>query len=300
MSATERRTLDGNAYALMVACSLLWGLQQVAVKAIIDDVSPVTQGAVRSMLATLLLLAWARARPVALFERDGTLPAGLLAGSLFAAEFFLIYFGLNHTTASRMVVFVYLAPPLTVLGLTIFVPGERMSLAQWCGTLLAFAGIVAAFAEGMGQGGTGETWLGDLCGVAAAALWAATTVVIRASSLARAPAAKTLFYQLALSAALLPAGALVLGEPGVVRWSALAFASLFYQGAVVAFASYLVWFWLLTRYLAGRLAVFAFLTPLAGVAFGVLLLGDPLTPLFGLAAALVAVGIVLVNVPRAR
>jgi drug/metabolite transporter (DMT)-like permease len=149
MSATERRTLDGNAYALMVACSLLWGLQQVAVKAIIDDVSPVTQGAVRSMLATLLLLAWARARPVALFERDGTLPAGLLAGSLFAAEFFLIYFGLNHTTASRMVVFVYLAPPLTVLGLTIFVPGERMSLAQWCGTLLAFAGIVAAFAEGM-------------------------------------------------------------------------------------------------------------------------------------------------------
>jgi drug/metabolite transporter (DMT)-like permease len=299
MNARSRRTLDGNAYALMVACSLLWGLQQVAIKSIVDDVSPVMQGAIRSILATVLLLAWARARPVALFSRDGTLNAGVTAGLLFAAEFFLIYFGLGHTTASRMVVFVYLAPPLTALGLALWVPGERMNAVQWLGTLLAFGGIVAAFAEGFAQG-SGETWLGDLCGVAAAVLWAATTVVIRATSLARAPATKTLFYQLAVSAALLPLGSLALGEPGVVRLSAFAVASLLYQGAVVAFASYLVWFWLLTRYLAGRLAVFAFLTPLAGVAFGVALLNERVTPLFGVAALLVAVGIALVNLPRAR
>ena len=41
----------------------------------------------------------------------------------------------------------------------------------------------------------------------------------------------------------------------------IAVASLLYQGAIVAFATYLAWFWLLTRYLAGRLAVFGFLTP---------------------------------------
>jgi drug/metabolite transporter (DMT)-like permease len=64
---------------------------------------------------------------------------------------------------------------------------------------------------------------------------------------------------------------------------------------IVTFASYLTWFWLLTRYLAGRLAVFSFLTPLFGVAFGVLLLGDPLTPSLLLAAAMVAGGILLVN-----
>jgi drug/metabolite transporter (DMT)-like permease len=85
-----------------------------------------------------------------------------------------------------------------------------------------------------------------------------------------------------------------------MRLTLVSVTSLLYQGVIVAFASYLIWFWLLTRYLAGRLAVFGFLTPMAGVAFGVLLLGERLTPVFGLGALLVGAGIVLVNAPRAR
>ena len=56
---------------------------------------------------------------------------------------------------------------------------------------LAFAGLVLAFAEGFSSGA--NTWVGDLCGMVAALLWAATTVLIRATSLARVSAAKTLF-----------------------------------------------------------------------------------------------------------
>jgi len=67
---------------------------------------------------------------------------------------------------------------------------------------------------------------------------------------------------------------------------------------IVAFASYLAWFWLLTRYLAGRLAVFSFLAPLFGVVFGVMILGEPMTPWFAAAALLVGAGIVLVNLRR--
>ena len=72
-------------------------------------------------------------------------------------------------------------------------------------------------------------------------------------------------------------------------------ASLAFQSVIVAFASYLTWFWLLTRYLAGRLAVFSFLAPLFGVAFGHFVLGEPITRAFLGAAALVGAGIVLVN-----
>ena len=86
-----------------------------------------------------------------------------------------------------------------------------------------------------------------------------------------------LFYQLAVSALLLPVASRLLGEPGVIAWTPRAVASLAYQAVVVAFASYLTWFWLLTRYLAGRLAVFSFLTPLFGVVFGTTILGEPLT-----------------------
>ena len=64
------------------------------------------------------------------------------------------------------------------------------------------------------------------------------------------------------------------------------------------FASYLAWFWLLTRYLAARLSVLSFLTPLFGVLCGVVFLAEPLSGRFAAAALLVAGGIVLVNLRR--
>jgi drug/metabolite transporter (DMT)-like permease len=75
-------------------------------------------------------------------------------------------------------------------------------------------------------------------------------------------------------------------------------ASLVFQSVVVAFASYLAWFWLLTRYLAARLAVFSFLSPMFGVLFGVGLLGEALSSQFVLAALGVGAGIALVNLRR--
>ncbi len=294
---SARQPLDATAYGVMVVCSLLWGLQQVTIKVAASGVSPVMQGGIRSLMAVMLLLGWSRYRGIALFERDRTLGPGLAAGALFAFEFFLIYFGLAHTLAARMVIFIYLSPILTALALGWLVPSERLSVRQWLGVGLAFGGIVAAFADGF-IAGDRSTLLGDACGIAAAALWAATTVLIRATRLSEARAEKTLFYQLAVSAALLPLASIALAEPGVIRLDALTVSMLVYQGVVVAFASYLAWFWLLTRYYAARLSVFAFIAPLAGVAFGVVLLHERLTPAFVGAALLVALGITLVNARR--
>jgi drug/metabolite transporter (DMT)-like permease len=298
----SRRPLDTAAVATMLVLTALWGFQQVAVKLAAHGISLVMQGAIRSALACVLVVAWSRLRGIPLIARDGTLVPGVLAGLLFGAEFAMIYAGLAHTTAARMVVFLYLAPCLTALGLALFVPGERLGTVQWAGVGIAFAGIAFAFGDGFATGGA-STWRGDALGVAAAFGWAATTVLIRATSLARVRAEKTLAYQLAVSAPLMLAVSLALGEPGIVQATPVAMASLAFQTVVVAFASYLAWFWLLTRYLASRLAVFSFAAPLFGVAFGHLVLGDALTPAFVAAAGLVGAGIVLVNVrpaPPAR
>jgi drug/metabolite transporter (DMT)-like permease len=195
-----------------------------------------------------------------------------------------------------MSVFIYLTPALTALGLHFFVKGERLSVVQWAGVFVAFAGLVLAFAEGFFT--EQSTWVGDLCGMIAAVLWASTTIVIRSTRLGQATATKTLFYQLAVSAALLPLASLAMGERGVLAVTPLVVASLAYQGAIVAFASYLAWFWLLTRYLAARLSVLSFLTPMFGVLCGVAFLDEPLSGSFALAALLVAAGIVLVNLRR--
>jgi drug/metabolite transporter (DMT)-like permease len=294
----DRKPLDATAYGLMTLLCVVWGFHQVAIKVTAPDVSLVMQAGIRSIVATLLLMVWARLRGIALFGRDGTLAPGLVAGVMFAAEFAFIYAGLAHTTASRMIVFIYLTPCLTALLLPAFVPSERLQPRQWAGVLLAFGGIVAAFAEGFESGG-GGTLRGDLFGVAAAVMWAATIVVMRATKLAFTPATKTLFYQLGVSAVALPLVSIAIGEPGVVRVTLLAVASLAFQAVIVAFATYLAWFWLLTKYFAARLSAFTFLSPLFGVAFGAALLAEPVSPAFVAAALAVASGIVLVNL-RAR
>jgi drug/metabolite transporter (DMT)-like permease len=277
----------------MVGLCGIWGFTNVFSKLAAPDMSLVMQAGLRSVIAVSLLLIWARYRGIPVFHRDGTLGPGLAAGALFAGEFLFLFTGLARTGASRMTVFVYLAPCFTALGLHWFVPSERLHAAQWVGVWLAFGGMALAFADGFSE--NRGTLLGDAFGVVAALLWAATTVVIRSTRLAAASATKTLFYQLAAAALTLPAASILIGEPGVVGLTPLALGNLLYQGVVVTFASYLAWFWLLTRYLAGRLAVFTFLTPLFGVAAGVAVLGEPLRPVFVGAVVLVGAGIYLVN-----
>jgi drug/metabolite transporter (DMT)-like permease len=292
----ERKPADALAVSMMVVLCMCWGFQQITIKIAAAGISPIMQAGLRSIIATVLLLAWARLRRIPLFGRDGTLAGGLAAGVLFAGEFVFIYAGLAYTAASRMVVFLYLAPCLTALGLQWFVPGERLSASQWTGVALAFLGVALAFADGFSTA-AGSTLIGDAFGVVGAALWAATTVLVRSTRLTSASAAKTLFYQLGISELVLPLASIVAGEPGLIALTPKVVASLAYQAVIVAFASYLAWFWLLTRYLAGRLAVFSFLTPLFGVAFGVILLSEPLSAAFLGAALLVGAGIALVNRP---
>ena len=297
MEVADRKPLDATAFGLMLVLCVIWGYQQVAIKLTVPDVSPVMQGALRSIIATVLVIAWARWRGVALFNRDGTLGSGTLAGVLFGIEFVFIYYGLGHTAASRMAVVIYLAPVLAALGLHFTVPGERLSAVQWAGVLVAFGGVATAFSEGF-LGANRSTLLGDACGVVAAFLWAATTVTIRSTSLARIPATKTFFYQIGWAAIVLPIASVAMGEPGVIAWTPLAIASIAYQGILAGFATLLVWFWLLRHYLVARIGVLSFLTPMFGVLCGVVFLDEPLSGTFGLAALLVGAGIVLVNLRR--
>lgn len=292
------------AFALMVLLCAIWGFQQVAIKVAATGVSPLLQMGLRSAIAAALVFLWMRLRGQRLAARDGSFAPGLIAGTLFAFEFVGIFVGLGYTSASRMVVFLYTAPCITVLGLHLFVAGERIGWRQGAGVLLAFAGVAVAFGEGLGSPGAERRWIGDLLGVAAAVFWAATVVVIRGSSLARISAAKVLLYQLAVSAAIALPLSWLAGEEGLkgglAALTPAVLLALLYLGVVVAFASYLAWFWLLTKYLASRLMVFSFLTPLFGVAFGVMLLGERMSVLFGVAAALVVGGIILVNAPARR
>jgi len=296
---TDRKSrLDTVAVVSLVTCCALWGLNQVAAKLALAGVPPLTQAALRSLGAAALVLGWAAWRGIALMQRDGSLRGGLLAGALFAAEFGCIFVGLQFTSASRMVVFIYLAPFVVALGMPFIARAERLSGVQTAGLGMAFAGVAYALAEGFTRPSVGPLqWAGDALGVAAALLWGGTTLTIRATRLASASAEKTLLYQLGLSGVLLALAAPLAGEPWPSVWPGWIVALLAFQTVIVTFASYLLWFWLVRHYPATRLAAFTLLTPVFGLLAGAGLLGEPVTARLVVALAAVTLGIAIVNTP---
>jgi len=280
----------------MLMLCLSWGFNQIAVKLVLPDVPPMLQALSRSIgaLPVLLLIGWVRG--VKLFARDGTLWPGLSAGVIFGVEFVLIYRGLLLTSASRAVVFLYVAPFFVALGSHLFL-GERLRASQWGGLALCFAGV--ALAIGVPQANVdAKVLLGDLLIVGGGALWAATTLLVKATALIKAPAEKGLGYQVALSIPILGLAAWTTGEKITHVPHALSLSLLAYQAFWVVGLTFTLWFALVKAYSASKLSAFTFITPLFGVVASYFIMHDTLTPVFGAAALLVIAGLYLVNRPE--
>lgn len=293
----RHRSLDAFAISIMVVLCALWGSNQGILKLTAREVHPVLQIGLRCLIASAMIIVWTAVRREKLYLRDGTLVPGLLAGGLFAAEFIIVAIGINYTTASHMSVFLYTAPIFTALGLHFTVPEERFGAAQWAGVALAFGGVFIIFAaEFVSERPLDPTQLmGDAAAILGGAMWAATTVIIRATRLREASASKVTLYQLATAAVVLLACTPLLPSGNSLDISRLAWASILWQAAIIAFASYIIWFWLMKTYSTAKLSIASFLTPIFGVAFGVMVLGDTLTTNFIAGAVLILVGIAAVN-----
>lgn len=291
-----RQALDVKASGIMFFLCILWGLQQVVIKLAAADIAPIMQMALRSGLSALLVFPLIKlAKGQSLWGRQYWFSGGLVA-LLFAAEFCLIGEALRFTSASHTVVLLYTAPIFVALGLHCKLPAERLTGLQWCGILTAFSGIVVTF---LGRGASGAQDLsamlwGDLLALGAGMLWASTTIAVRLSNLSEAPATQTLFYQLLGGFAFLLPMAFMLGQ-SAVHWTALTFGSLLFHAVLISFGSYLLWFWLLKHYLASRLGVFSFLTPLFGIAFGVMILNEPVESGFIAGTVMVMLGVIIVS-----
>jgi drug/metabolite transporter (DMT)-like permease len=295
MNASAGRPLSPGAVAWMLMLCLSWGFNQIAVKLTLPDVPPMLQAMIRSAGALPVLLLIARMRGVRMFERDGTLGAGLFAGLLFGLEFVLLFHGLKLTSASRAVVFLYTAPFFVALGSYQFL-GERLRASQWSGLGLSFAGV--ALAIGVPQADVdAKVLLGDLLAVGGGAMWAATTLVVKATPLLRAPPEKALGYQVAVSVPILAFAAWIWGETLTRVPGPLALSLMAYQAIWVVGLTFLIWFALVRTYSASKLSAFTFITPLFGVVASYFIMHDTLTPVFGAAALLVIAGLYLVNRP---
>jgi drug/metabolite transporter (DMT)-like permease len=287
-----RRALDLRAILLVIALCMVWGIQQVAMKSVAGDVAPVMQLAIRFTIAAVFFGTWIAVREGRRVFDDGTLWSGVLLGVMFSLEFILVGSALSHTTAAHATVFLYSAPIFTALGLQ-FLPEERLDRVQWAGIGAAFIGIAVAFI-GPGSRPAAHLLFGDLVALCGGVAWGGSNVILRRGRIGSAATVKTVLYQVGVASILLSIFALVTGQTHAAPTTA-AILALAFQTICISILSYLVWFRLLRLYFTSRLMLLSLMTPLFGVLFGALLLKDPIELRFGLGAALVLAGILVVN-----
>lgn len=284
--------LDSRAAILLTVLSLIWGLNAVAIKFSNEGIAPLFGAGLRSVIATVCLVIWMIRKRLELFP--GRLIDGLIVGFFFGAEFGLLYLSLLYTTASSAWILLYTSPFFHALGAHFFLIDDRLSWSKAAGLLLSFAGILVLLSTHLGLPSKLQI-TGDLLAISAAALWALSTVYIKRRLVAAVSPYHTLFYQILFSIPILFLFSFIFKETPVthVDWPIL--LSIAYQGIVVAFLSYLGWFFLVHSYAVSRLSSFSFLTPVFATLAGVGLLNEPLTLRLIVSLSLVCLGIYIVN-----
>jgi drug/metabolite transporter (DMT)-like permease len=286
-----------NGVALLVLLCFVWGGNMVSIKVSNQGVPPILTAAFRSMVASILLWIYALMRGERVFLDRADMKHGIIIGFLFAMDFLFMYLGTSYTNASRAVIFLYTCPFWATLGAHFFLKADRLTSIKTVGILMAFAGIVSVFGSRSPNLGP-LYWVGDLMLVAAALFWAATTVYIKKYlSKDSVTHFQTLFTQLFFSIPILTAATLLVEPFRSLNLTPITLGAVAYQTIVVAFLSYILWFWMIRRYPVSTLSTFTFLVPLIGVLLSGLILGETMGPLLWIGLVLVILGIYLVNRP---
>jgi drug/metabolite transporter (DMT)-like permease len=268
---------------------------QIVIKVVNEGLQPVFFAGVRSAIAIVCLGAWLtyKGRPPKLERRF--LGPGVLIGLAFAGEFLFLFLALDLTTVTRTSIILYSMPVWLAVGAHFFLPGEQVTPLKLLGLALAFAGVAWAILDR--SSGNGEASLpGDFCALVAAWGWAAIALLARGTRLKEMPPDMQLFWQVSVSAPVLILVAPLFG-PLIRDLQPIHLAGLAFQGVIVVSAGFVFWLWMLSIYPSASVASFSFLTPIFGVALGWLMLGEQVGPAILGAAALVAVGIILINRP---
>jgi drug/metabolite transporter (DMT)-like permease len=289
--------IDLKGFGIILLLTLLWGFNYPAIKVSNVGFSPIFNALLRSIVASVLGVAYCVSIKKPLFHRDVRLFHGFVVGMLFGLEFVCIYLGLLYTNASRAAILVNFSPFVVALGAYLFLK-EKLGITKISGLILAFFGAYLVFK------GKPSTWnasmlTGDILQIVAAFLWGATTIYIKKYLAETVHPINTFLYQLVFSIPIIFICALVMEPKWILDINGSAIAAFAYSSIIVAFASYLAWFKLIHTYPVSQLAVFTFLTPVFGVTFGAIFLGEQLTKglIFGL--LFVSAGIYLTNYKKA-
>ncbi|WP_341909529.1 EamA family transporter [Polaromonas sp. YR568] len=287
--------LTGRDFAAALTVVVLWGVNFVVMKYALRDFTPFQLGAARYVFAVL---------PLVLIIRPPKVPVkwlllyGLLQGvGQFGILFIALQVGMTAALAS-----VLLQTQVFFTALFGFVLlRERASRPLQAGLVLAALGLACFAANYLGAGHAGGTTaLGFVLTLGAAAMWAMSNIVARRAQQEAVTYSPISFVVWSSSVAVLPFVALSYAfDPEATRWQWLeartsSWLAVAYLGWVATIIGYSLWTGLLKRHPANRVAPFSLGVPVVGLATGMLVLGEVITPWQWAGIALVVAALVCV------
>ena len=279
---------------IAIAVHTLWGGNPVAIKFSLEAFPPMWTAFLRFVVGVVCVATWARWQGIQLWPKPHEWSVLVFIGVLFAVQIGLMNIGFDHTTGAMGSVIIATNPIFAVGFAHLLVQGDRLTPWRLVGLLLAMVGTAVvligdARLSELDYGAVGN-WILLLSACLLGFRLATTARVLRGIDEAR-----VVVWQMLVSLPLFAAGALLV-EP--IRWEKVALpaiAGVLYQGVFVAGLAFMTLFYLVKRYRPSVILSFNFVSPVAGVALSVALLGERAAPSLVGGMLLVAVGLWLVS-----
>jgi drug/metabolite transporter (DMT)-like permease len=264
---------------ILFAANIVYATSYVATRATLGSIPPGALALARLVIAWAALAPFARPRaeepPVSRSDRRTIAWMGLLG---FAAAYACSHWGIARSTASNAALLI-VVEPLTLMLVSPFYLGERLSRRETVGAALAVIGTVLVVVNGIP--GVTETlvphWQGDLLLVLAGIAYAAYSLLGRRVLDRHLPLGVTTRSLAWGAVGILPIVAAEWASGARPLWTAPAIAGTLYLAVVISALGYVAWNWALARVPAPRAALFLNVQPIAGAILGALLLDEPLT-----------------------
>lgn len=297
----ERQELDNPEFSffagiLSAFLCIVFGSNAVAIKLAFAGVGTFTTAAIRFSIAAVVIFLWARGTGQTMGLKKGQLHQVLILAALFAIQLSMFYFGLSKSNASRGTLIANLLPFWVLFLAHFFIPGDRITRRKFFGILLGFSGVAFMFAEKKGV--TADFRLGDMIILTATVMWACSVIYLKRIFGTFNPFQVT-FYSMIFSVPIFFVEAFLWDRPMIFKLNPQVIGAVLYQSLVTAAFGFVAWNTLLQKYGAVALHSFIFLMPIAGVALGGFVLGEPITSKLLIALALIVAGILIVHLkPR--
>jgi drug/metabolite transporter (DMT)-like permease len=271
---------------------ILFGSNAVAVKVTFTGLGVFTTAALRFGVAAIAIFLWARLTGRSIVLKSGQIHQVLIFSALFTVQLSLFYLGLSKSNASRGALLSNLLPFFILFLAHFFIPGDRITKRKFFGILLGFTGVVLMFMDEKAIQAGYRT--GDIIILCAVAVWSCSTVYLK-RIINTFPPFHVVMYSTMFSVPLFLTGALIWDDAMVFNLDAPVIGAILYQSLITASFGFVAWNTLLKKYGAVSLHSFIFIMPIAGVALGGLVLGEPISLKILLALAFIVFGIFVVH-----